>query len=114
MNKEIKESIRSLWESGLRSEAKELYRIAKSMTEEERDLQERIFLNVLASLGVNNPRLFVDKAKGLVSFVYEDATLTGFPKFLEKFLLRLNNEGTKDYELDHIDRSDPMRVYIKM
>ena len=114
MNTEIKESIRSLWESGLKKEARELYRIAKSLTDEERDLQTRIFSSVLSSLGLSSHKLFIDQKKGLASFETSDMTLTGFPRFLERLLSRLNDEGTRTYELDHVDRSDPMKVYIKM
>jgi len=114
MNSELKESIRDLWKSGLKKEARELYRIAKSLTDDDRNLQERIFSSVLSSFNLSNPRLFIDQKKGIASFIASDMTLTGFPRFLERLLSRLNDEGTRKYELDHIDRTDPMRVYIKM
>lgn len=116
MSKEIKELVADLWRSGFKKEAHSLARlhVAKGITNENRDLQYRIFSQVLSDLGAGDANLVIDMKKSVAQFDVKNMSLVQFPKFLERLLRGLNETGTKDYTLDHIDRKDPMRVFIKI
>jgi len=110
----VKETIVELWKKGHRAEARELLRIAKSLSAEDRNLQFKIFDEILSDMGLTNPRLSIDAKRGVASFFVTGMSLIEFPRFLERLLRNLGERGTRDYKLDKVDRSDPMRVYIKI
>lgn len=89
-------------------------RLARGVTQEDRDLQYKIFNDILNSMGVQDPRLLVDAKKGMASFYIHGMSIVEFPRFLERFMRTLIEDGTRKYKLDHIVRTDPMRVFIKL
>lgn len=117
MNTEVKGLVRDLLKSGFKKEAKALLdqvRTAKGISNEERDLQFRIFNKVLNRLGRRETNLVIDMKKGVARFDVDNMGLIEFPRFLERLLQDLGEIGTRHYKLDRVDRKDPMRVYIKL
>ncbi len=112
--KEAKALIADLWKAGHKSEARAIMRLARGMNHDERNLQFKIFNDVLNDMGVREPRLDVDAKKSMASFFVHGMSIVEFPRFLERLMRNLYENGTRKYKLDHIDRRDPMRVYIKM
>lgn len=117
MSSELKNLVKEMWKAGLKKEAKALaqIKVARGMSNDDRDLQFRIFNKVLSNLGVGDQsNLFIDMKKSQAVFDVSDMGLTEFPRFLERLLRQLAEIGTKDYKLDRVDRKDPTRVYIKI
>lgn len=116
-NEEAKSLVRELWAAGHKDEARELVRLrlARTLSQDDRNLQYKIFNDILNDLGVSDPGLTVDAKKGVASFYVRGMSIVGFPGFLERLLRNLHESGTSDkYKLDHIDRKDPMRVFIRI
>lgn len=111
--KEAKALVADLWKSGHKAEAKALVRLARGVSEDDKDLQYKVFNDLLNDMGVSDPRLNIDSKKSLASFYVNGLSIVEFPRFLERFMRHLFENGTRKYKLDHIDRKDPMRVYIK-
>jgi len=114
MSPEVKKLATDLWHAGCKKEARALLRLARGVSADERDLQFRIFNQILDGLGMGETNLTVDQKSGLASFDVSDMSIVQFPKFLERLMRNLQTSGTRKYKLDHIDRKDPMRVYIKL
>lgn len=112
--KEAKALIAELWQSGHKDEARALLRVARGISQEDRNLQFKIFNDALNDMGVQDPRLMVDAKRGMASFYIHGMSIVEFPRFLERFMRNLFENGTRKYKLDHIDRKDPMRVFIKL
>lgn len=112
---ETKTLIADLWKAGFKKEARAVFHMArKGVSGKEMELQMRIFSRVLDSLGIREPDLRMEPNTGLISFEASDMGIVEFPRFLERLLLRLNDEGTRKYKLDHVNRTDPMRVFIQL
>jgi len=115
MSSETKTLISDLWKAGFKKEARAIFRMArKGIAGKEAELQTRIFSRVLDSMGLREPNLQVDSDTGLVSFSVEDMGIVEFPRFLERLFLRLRDQGTRNYKLDRVERTDPTRVFVKL
>lgn len=111
--KEAKTLIADLWKAGLKDEARSVLRIARGVSQDDRNLQFKIFNDVLNDVGLQDPRLDIDAKKGQASFYVHNMSILEFPRFLERLMRKLAESGTRKYSLARIDRSDPMKVFIK-
>jgi hypothetical protein len=113
MYKEAKKLSQELLQAGHKLEAYEVMRLAKSLSNEERDRQEGIVRNTLDDIRVPYKQLNVDSDTALISFSLPNMSVLGFDDFCLRLLRRLCIKGNKIYELDHIERKTPMKMYIK-
>lgn len=116
MNPEEKDLLRKLWARGQKDLVRQLvasYKESKALPKEEAQDQFRIFSSVLGDIGLQGTSIKVDAKKGVVSFVVKGVSIVEFPRFISRVLSRLNDEGTREYKLDHVERKDPMRVFIR-
>jgi len=113
--KEAKTLVAELWRAGHKDEARALVRLARGLSQDDRNLQFKIFNDILNDMGVADARLNVDAKKGMASFYVNGMSMVEFPRFLERFMRNLYENGTSHkYKLDHIDRRDPMQVFVKI
>ena len=113
MYKEAKKLGQELMQAGHKKEAYEMLRMAKSLSNEERERQEGIVKSTLTDIRVPFTQLNVDSDTALISFSLPNMSVLGFDDFCLRLLRRLCINGNKVYETDHIERKTPLKMYIK-
>jgi hypothetical protein len=100
--------------SGHLEEADELLKMAARLSEKDREMQLDFFREALEDLGVRNHKVSIDMKKGEASFILSGMNIIELPSFLERFMTKINDIGTRNYTLASLVRNSPMRVNIKL
>ena len=108
---ELKEVVAALWQAGHKKEAAALVRMA-GVSKKEALRQYKIITRVLSDLDIRS-EVAIEPGKNEAYFT-ADVDMVSFGSFVQRFLTNLNAEGTRKYEIKHIDRnSNPTKITIK-